>query len=145
MMYSPELDFDQDIETLTPQQAHDRWESVTNLQADELRDLKQSRRNEIYLERSSDGRETSDPPIKGGALEDAIHLATTPREDWGPDERAEADEGINYGARTLPQFDDDEGEPLIEGEDPRVHNGEIALQRWGFDPKPGDGFPGGGR
>ena len=145
MTYSPELNFDQDIESLSPQQAHDRWESVMNLQADELRDVQDSQRNDIYLERAEGNQGDDDPPIAGGPLDDAIHLAETPRDEWGPDERAEADEAINYAARTLPQFDDDEGEPLIEGEAPRIHDGEIALQRWGVDPKPDDGFPGGER
>lgn len=139
--YRPDLDFETDTEELTPQEAHDRWESVTNLDAPELRDLKESQRNEIYLERASDGRETSDPPIEGGPLSDALHLATTPPEDWTPDERAEADEAINYGARTFPQFEQSEGEPLIEDEEPRIHDGEIALQRWAFDPDPTDDFP----
>jgi hypothetical protein len=145
MTYSPELDFDQDIEQLSPQQAHDRWEDVTNLQADELRDVQDSTRNDLYLDAAENNQGDDDPPIAGGPLDDAIHLATTSRDEWGADERAEADEALNFLSRTLPQFDDDEGEPLRPDVSPRVHKDEMSLIRWAVDPKPGDGFPGGER
>ena len=141
MTYSPNLDFDQDIEQLSPQQAHDRWESVTNLQADDLRAVKDSKRNDIYLRRAEGNQGDDDPPIAGGPLDDAIHLATTPRDEWGADERAEADEAINFLSRTLPQFDDDEGDALRPDTEPRIHKDELSLMRWGVDPKPGDGYP----
>jgi hypothetical protein len=96
--------------------------------------------NEVYLEKA-EGNQTENPPIAGGPLEDAIHLASTPRDEWGADERAEAEEALNFGARTFAQFDQDEGEPLLPDEEPRIHKDEISLQRWGFDPKPGDDFP----
>jgi hypothetical protein len=145
MTYSPDLDFDEDIEQLSPQQAHDRWEDVTNLQADELRAVQDSQRNDIYLDRAEGNQGSDNPPIPGGPLDDAIHLASTPREGWGPDERAEADEAVNFLSRTLPQFDDDEGEALRPDVSPRVHKDEMSLIRWGVDPKPDDGFPGGER
>lgn len=141
MTYDPDLDFDTDTENLSPEQAHDRWEDVTNLQADDLRRLKRSERNDIYLDRAEGNQGDDDPPIPGGPLDDAIHLAETPRDEWGPDERAEAEEGINFLSRTLPQFDDDEGEPLRPDVEPRVHKDEISLQRWGLDPVPDDDFP----
>jgi len=145
MTYSPDLDFDEDIEDLSPQQAHDRWEDVTNLQADELLAVQDSKRNDIYLDRAEGNQGDDNPPIAGGPLDDAIHLASTPREEWGPDERTEADEALNFLSRTLPQFDDDEGEALRPDVSPRVHKDEMSLIRWGVDPKPDDGFPGGER
>jgi hypothetical protein len=145
MTYAPDLDFEEDIEDLSPQQAHDRWEDVTNLQADDLRAVQDSRRNDIYLDRAEGNQGDDNPPIPGGPLDDAIHLASTPRSEWGPDERTEADEALNFLSRTLPQFDDDEGEPLRPDVEPRVHKDEMSLIRWGVDPNPDDGFPGGER
>jgi len=139
-MYEPELDFETDTEELTPQQAHDRWEDVTNLQADELREVKDSKRNELYLQRA-EGNQDENPPIPGGPLDDAIDLAETPRDEWGPDERAEAEEAINFGSRTFAQFEQGEGEPLLPDVEPRVHKDEQSLIRWGFDPEPDDEFP----
>jgi len=138
-MYEPNLDFETDTEELTPAQAHDRWESVTNLQADELRELQDSKRNEVYLDRA-EGNEETDPPVPGGPLEDAIAMATTPRSQWDADLRKEADEGINFFSRTLPQFEQSEGEPLIEDESPKIHKDELSIMRWGVDPKPEDDF-----
>jgi hypothetical protein len=135
-----DLDFETDTEDLSPQQAHDRWESVTNLQADELRDVRDSERNDVYLDRAEGNQGSDDPPIPGGPLDDAIHLAETPRDEWGADERAEADEAINFFSRTVPQFEQDEGEPLVE-EPPKIHKGEQALIRWGLDPDPSDDYP----
>jgi len=95
----------------------------------------------VYLDEAEGNQGDDDPPIPGGPLDDAIHLAETPRGEWGADERAEADEAINFTKRTLPQFDDEEGESLLPDEQPRVHKGEVALQRWAIDPVPDDEFP----
>lgn len=141
MTYSPDLDFEEDIEALSPPAAHDRWEAVTNLDAAELRAVDGSERNEIYLDRAEGNQGADDPPIPGGPLADAIHLAETPRDEWGADEVAEADEALNFISRTLPQFGEDEGEPLRPDVAPRVHKDELSLMRWGVDPKPDDGFP----
>jgi len=145
MTYTPNLEFETDIEDLSPAQAHDRWEEVTNLQEDDLRALKQSERNDVYLDRAEGNQRADNPPIPGGPLEDAIHLASTPRDEWGVDERTEADEALNFLRRSVPQFDDSDGKALLPDTPPRVHKGEISLMRWGVDPKPDDGFPGGER
>jgi hypothetical protein len=139
-VYRPDLDFETDTEELTPAEAHDRFEKVTNLDAPELRDLQASKRNEVYLEKASGNQDDDNPPIPGGPLEDAIHLATTPRSEYGPDERAEVAELVNYGKRTFPQFEKSEGEALLPDQEPRVTKGEIALERWGFEPHEDD-FP----
>jgi len=141
MSDDPKLDFETDTESVSPSRAHDRWEDATNLDAGELRDVRESRRNEVYLDRAKGNQGSDDPPIPGGPLEDAIHLAETPRDEWGADERAEAEEALNFASRTLPQFEEDEGEPLLPDEQPRVHKDEMSLIRWGFDPQPDDGFP----
>lgn len=139
-MVLPDVDFDTDTEALTPQEAHDRWESVTNLDAPDLRAVKDSERNERYLDRASGNQGDDDPPIEGGPLEDAIHLAETPRDEWGADERAEADEALNFLSRWEADFSQEEGEALLP-EEPRVHKDELSGIRWGFDPAPGDEFP----
>jgi len=137
----PKTDFETDIEELSPGEAHDRWESVTNLDAEGLRDLKASERNDRYLDRAEGNQGDDDPPIPGGPLEDAIHLATTPRDEWGREERAEADEAINFLSRWRADFDQSDGDALLPDEAPRVHKDEIAGMRWGFDPAPEDEFP----
>lgn len=136
----PQTDFETDTEELTPGQAHDRWEGVTNLQADDLRRLKDSERNDIYLERA-DKNEEGGGALPGGPLEDAISLAETPREEWTEDHRAEAEEAINFLSRWRADFDQDAGEPLRPDVEPRVHKDELAGMRWGFDPAPEDGWP----
>jgi hypothetical protein len=140
MSYRPKTDFQTDTEQLTPQQAHDRFEKITNLDSGELERLENSRRNEIYLERAEGNQGADDPPIPGGPLADVQHLAGTPRSQYTEDERAEVDELVNFHSRTLAQFEQSEGEPLIEDEPPRIHKDEFSIMRWGVDPKPGDGF-----
>jgi hypothetical protein len=125
-------------EETSPAEAHDRWEQETNLEAPQLRAVRDDPRNDEYLETASDGREESDRPIPGGPLDDAIHLAETPADEWGAEEKAEAEEALNYKARTLPQYGPDEGEPLLPDEDPDFHTGEWALVRWGFAPEEDD-------
>lgn len=139
-MISPLGDADvPDIERDTsPEEAHDIWEDETNLEAPQLRAVRDDPRNDAYLETASDGRETEDPPIPGGPLDDAIHLAETPADEWGADEKAEAEEALNFKARTLTQYGADEGEPLLPDEDPDFHTGEWALVRWGFAPEEDD-------
>jgi len=137
----PNTDFETDTEALSPAEAHDRWESVTNLDAPALRRLQNSERNDIYLDRAEGNQGDDDPPIPGGPLDDAIHLATTPRDEWGADERAEADEAINFLSRWRADFEQSDGEPLRPDASPRIHKDEIAGMRWGFDPAPEDEFP----
>lgn len=136
----PQTDFKTDTEELTPGQAHDRWEDVTNLQADDLRRLQNSKRNEIYLERAENNQEGGGA-LPGGPLEDAITLAETPREEWTAAHRAEAEEAINFLSRWRADFEQDAGEPLRPDIEPRVHKDELAGMRWGFDPAPEDGWP----
>jgi len=77
MTYTPDPEFETDIEDLSPAEAHDRWEEVTNLQENELRALKESERNDVYLDRAEGNQGADNPPIPGGPLDDAIHLAST--------------------------------------------------------------------
>jgi len=138
-MYRPDFEFETDPDDMSPAEVHDAWEDVTNLDAPALRSVRESRRNDEYLEQA-EGNESSDGPIQGGPLDDAIHLAETPADEWGADEKAEAQEAFNFGARTFPQFEQDEGEALVD-ESPKIHKGEMALIRWGYDPDPNDSFP----
>lgn len=140
MTPDPDLKFETDTEDLTPGQAHDRWESVTNLQADDLQGLRDTPEHDAYLQTASDQRQTDDPPIPGGPLDDAIHLAETPRDEWGPDERAEADEALNWAARHRPQFEKSEGEDLVDGP-PKTTRADVSAARWGFDWRPDDDWP----
>jgi len=133
----PEVAVEDDTD---PETAHDRWTDMTNLEADDLRELQDSRRNEVYLEKAEGNQGSDDPPLPGGPLEDAITLAETPADEWTEDHVAEAAEARNFAARTLPQFEDGEGKPLLPEEEPDVHKGELALQRWGIDPVEDDGF-----
>jgi len=141
MTYDPNLSFDTDTSDLSPGQAHDRWEDLTNLQADDLRGLKQGKRYDRYLDNSGGGKERDDGPIPGGPLDDAIHLASTPRDEWGADEKAEAREAINYAKRTVPQFGADEGDAILPDKEPDIHRGEMALATWGLDMAPDDSWP----
>lgn len=138
MAYDP--GFDTDVEQLTPEEAHDVWEAKTNLDAKEMRDLRDSPEHEAYLEQASDQRQTEDPPIEGGPLDDAIHLATTPADEWGADEKAEAEEALDYGARASAQYDPAEGDDLVDGP-PKTTKADVAGARWGFDWKPEDDWP----
>lgn len=139
-VYDPDLDFEIDTEALTPGEAHDRWESVTNLQADQLDDLRDLPEHDAYLD-AAEGRQTDNPPIAGGPLDDALHLATTPRDEWGADERAEAEEAINWASRHRPQFEKSEGEDLTPGDGTKTTKADVAAWRWGFDWRLGDDLP----
>jgi len=141
MTERPTLDFETDIGEMSPARAHDAWEEMTNLDLPELRDVRDSERNERYLDRAEGNQDSDNPPIPGGPLADAITLAETPRDEWAADERAEAEEARNFLARTFPQYEPDQGTALIEDESPRVHKNEMSLLRWGFDPEPSDEFP----
>lgn len=140
MTYDPDLDFETDLEELSPGAAKDRVDDVTNMSAADARRLKDSKRFDVYNDRAS-GQENDDPPIPGGPTDDFIHLKTTPASEWDDDELAEADELVNYAKRTVPQYGADEGEPLLPDKEPDVHKGEMALMTWGLDMEPGDGFP----
>jgi len=128
-------------EDISPAEAHDLWEQETNLGAPQLRAVRDNARNDRYLEVSSSGREESDGPIPGGPLDDAIHLATTPASEWGPDERAEAEEAINWASRHRPQFDPEEGEDLTPGDGTKTTKADVAGWRWGFDWRLDDDLP----
>jgi len=141
MTEEPTLDFETDLSEMSPARAHDAWTEMTNLGAGGLREVRESERNERYLDRAEGNQDSDNPPIAGGPLSDAITLAETPRDEWGADERAEAEEARNFLARTYPQYEEDQGSALIEDESPRIHKNEMSLLRWGFDPEPGDGFP----
>jgi hypothetical protein len=139
IVYRPDLDFETDTEQLTPAQTHDRWERVTNLDTPELERLEDSKRNEVYLERASGNQDQDNPPLPGGPLEDAQTLAETPRDEWTSEHRAEAEEAINFLSRTLPQFEQSEGEALID-DGPKIHKDELSIARWGVDVAPEDDF-----
>lgn len=140
-LYDPELDFETDTEDLTSGQAHDRWEAATNLQLPQLREVRELEEHNAYLETASEKRQTEDPPIPGGPLDDAIHLAETPRDEWGPDERAEAEEALNWASRHRPQFDPDDGEDLTPGDGTKTTKADVAGWRWGFDWRLDDDLP----
>jgi len=72
---------------MSPARAHDAWEEMTNLDLPELRDVRDSERNERYLDRAEGNQTDDNPPIPGGPLSDAITLAETPRDEWGADPR----------------------------------------------------------
>jgi hypothetical protein len=139
-MTDPKLDFQQDIGSMEPESAHDAWEEMTNLDAPALKEVKDSKRNKEYL-KEAEGNQTQDnPPLPGGPLQDAITLAETPRDEWTEEHVEEAEEARNFLARSVPQFEQSEGDPLVQ-EDPKIHKGEMSLIRWGFDPAPRDDFP----
>jgi hypothetical protein len=131
--YNPQLQFDTPDEELTPQQMHDRWEQATNLQAAQLRDLRDTPEHDAYLEQASDGRELSDGPIPGGPLDDARHLAETPRAEWTNKEYAEAEEALNYGRRHVAQYAKSDGTDLTPGDGVKTTKADVAHARWGFD------------
>lgn len=135
-------DFETDTEKLTPGEAHDRWERVTDLDLPQLRALEDMPEHEAYLDEASDKRQRADdPPIPGGPLEDAIHLAETPRDEWGPDERAEAEEAINWASRHGAQYDASEGEDLTPETPEKTTKADVAGWRWGFDFNSRDDMP----
>jgi hypothetical protein len=142
MTYDPKLDFERDIEELPAAEAQDRIEQITNMTPAEGEALLDSKRYEVYNEGEAEsGQEIEDPPIPGGPTEDAIHLLETPASQWDDDEFAEADELENYAKRTVPQYESDEGDPLLPDEEPDVHRGEMALQTWLIDMEPEDSYP----
>lgn len=140
-LYDPDLDYETDIEELAPDDAHDRWEDATNLDAPELRGLKETPEHDEYLDAASEQRQTNDPPIAGGPLDDAIHLAETPADEWGADEVAEAEEALNWASRHRPQYEKTEGEDLTPGDGVKTTKADVAAARWGFDWKPEDEWP----
>jgi|APHM01.1.fsa_nt_gi hypothetical protein len=129
-----------DLSTKTPQEAHDIWEDATDLDAPELRALRNDPFHEAYLETAEGNQGDDDPPIPGDPLDDALHLAETPRDDWGPDERAEADEALNWRDRHETQFSSTEGEDVLPDREPYVNPREVAAARWAFS-FDNDGWP----
>jgi len=130
---------EKDMEKMSPQEAQDYWEELVNINQSGLEKVKKSKRNKIYLDKA-EGNQEKNPPLEGGPLEDALTLAKTPRDEWTKKHRKEAEEASNFLARTSAQFEQSEGEPLID-EEPKIHKDEMSLIRWGFDPDPSDGFP----
>jgi len=124
---------------MSPEEAHDAWEDLVNINQSGLEKVKRSKRNKEYLDKA-EGNQEENPPLEGGPLEDALTLAKTPRDEWTKKHRKEAEEASNFLARTFPQFEQSEGESLIDDE-PKIHKDEMSLIRWGFDPDPSDGFP----
>jgi len=130
---------EKDISKMSPEKAHDAWEDLVNINQSGLEKVKRSKRNKVYLDKA-EGNQEKNPPLEGGPLEDALTLAKTPRDEWTKKHRKEAEEASNFLARTSAQFEQSEGEPLID-EEPKIHKDEMSLIRWGFDPDPSDGFP----
>jgi hypothetical protein len=137
----PGIDFDDDPpdDELTPGQLHDRWESATNLQADDLQRLKDHPANDRYKDTNSSKAQRGDEP-----LNDALRLAETPRSDWrdvddGFNEVEEAEEALDYGRRHLAQ--DNTGDPIFTDDGVSLTRRDVADARWGFDRKPDDGWP----
>jgi len=121
-------------EELTPNQLHDRFEDVTNLQADDLRAFRDSEYNEAYLEQNSEQAQDKNKP-----LNDAIRLAETPADEWrdkddGFDEVAEAEELLDFQRRTQGQIKSQGlGENYLTDEEVMPKR-EAASIRWGIDP-----------
>lgn len=114
-------------EELTNRQLHDRWESSTNLTADQLRGFRDSAYNEAYLEQNSDKAQSGNEP-----LNDAIMLASTPADEWGQNERKEALEALDWIDRHGSQAQDGLGDNfLTDNED--MTKREAAGIRWGVD------------
>jgi|APHM01.1.fsa_nt_gi hypothetical protein len=141
MTETPTLDFGKDIEEMSPARAHDAWSEMTNLGLSELREVRDSERNDRYLDRADGNQDSDNPPIPGGPLSDAITLAETPRDEWTEKHRKEADEARNFLARTFPQYEPDQGTALIEDESPRVHKNEMSLLRGASTPNPTTSSP----
>lgn len=119
---------------LTPNQLHDRFESVTNLQAGQLRRFKESKFNDAYLDQNSDQAQQGNEP-----LDDAIRLAETPAAEWqdkddGFNEVAEAEELLNFQRRTQGAIASQGlGENYLTEEEVMPKR-EAASIRWGIDP-----------
>jgi hypothetical protein len=135
--YLPEVPDNPPDEELTGHEMHDRWEQVTNMDAQGLRYLKQSERNERYLERNSDEAQERNEP-----LNDAIRLAETPASQWededdGFNEVKQAEEALNFIRRTAAQgASQDKDRAMIEDERPHYGKQEMSLARWALDPFP---------
>jgi hypothetical protein len=140
--YLPDVPEDPPDEELTPSQLHDRFERVTNLDADELREVKDSERNRVYKERNSDAAQPGDEP-----LDDAIRLAETPASEWEDKDDAfneveEARELLDFVDRTAAQgASRDKDRAMIPEEEPHYGKQEMSLVRWGVDPYPDDSYP----
>lgn len=129
-------------EELTPNQLHDRFESVTNMTAAEGRRALEDPRNDAYKSRNSEAAQPGDEP-----LEDFIKLAETPASEWrdvddGFNEVEEARELLDFVDRTAAQGVDrpPADEALVE-EEPHYGKQEWSLVRWGVDPYPEDDVP----
>jgi hypothetical protein len=121
-------------EELTPNELHDRFESVTNLEADGLREFKDSKFNAAYLEQNSEQAQEGNEP-----LNDAIRLAETPADEWrdkddGFNEVEEAEELLDFQRRTQGAIESQGlGDNYLTDEEVMPKR-EAASIRWGIDP-----------
>jgi hypothetical protein len=124
----------EELREASPQEVVETVREVTNLDAQELRDLEDSDVRERYLEDASDMKERDDEPLPGGPLDDALTLHEVPLEEADERHKTEGIELINFGKRAVAQFDKSEGEDLAPDLDAKVSAAYAALNNWGFDP-----------
>lgn len=140
--YLPDPPEEPPDDELTPDQLHDRFERVTNITAQEGREVLESKRNEVYKRRNSSQAQEGDEP-----LEDFIRLAETPASEWqdkddGFNEVEEAKELLDFVDRTAAQGAEKEKEgAMLPDEEPHYGKQEMSLMRWGVDVFPEDEYP----
>jgi hypothetical protein len=134
----PKVDFDfpdaDELRQQSPREVVETVREVTNLDADDLRQVKDSEVRERYLEDASDMKERDDEPLPGGPIDDAITLHEVALDEADQRHKKEGIELINYGKRATAQFDKSEGEDLAPDRDANVSSGYAALTNWGYDP-----------
>jgi len=132
------VDFDfpaaDELREASPREVVETVRDVTNLDADDLRDVKDSAARERYLEDASDMKERDDEPLAGGPIDDAITLHEVPLDEADQRHKKEGIELINFGKRATAQFSKDEGDDLTPDRDADVSAAYAALNNWGFDP-----------
>jgi|AKVG01.1.fsa_nt_gi hypothetical protein len=134
----PTVDFDfpeaDELREQSPREVVETVRDVTNLDGDDLRQVKDSGVRERYLEDASDMKERDDEPLAGGPIEDAITLHEVPLDEADERHKKEGIELINFGKRATAQFDKSEGDDLAPDRDANVSSAYAALNNWGFDP-----------
>jgi hypothetical protein len=132
------VDFDfpdaDELREASPREVVKTVRDVTNLDADDLQDVKDSDVRERYLEGASEMKERDDEPLAGGPIEDAITLHEVPLDEADQRHKKEGIELINFGKRATAQFSKDEGDDLTPDRDADVSAAYAALNNWGFDP-----------
>jgi hypothetical protein len=132
------VDFDfpdaDELREASPREVVETVREVTNLDGDDLREVKDSDVRERYLADASDMKERDDDPLPGGPIEDAITLHDVSLEDVDERHKTEGIELINYGKRATAQFSKGEGDDLAPDRDANVSAAYAALTNWGFDP-----------